>query len=325
MATAPATGGQLMNDRAERFRADLAALVGKPAGPVAVAVSGGPDSMALLALTHAVCPTIAATVDHRLRAESATEAAMVARWCGARGIAHTTLLPPDGWAPASIQADARALRYTLLAGWATANGAATLLTAHHADDQAETFLMRAGRGSGVTGLAGIRAVRDLDGLTLARPLLGWRRDELRAVAEAAGAPFVDDPSNTDPRFDRAHVRAWLADAPIDPVAVTRSAAACDEAAAALDAVADILCRERRRAGGWDVAGLPRELRRRLAHRAIADVRAGQRCEGRFDAATNVESLLDALEGGQSATLAGVQASSSGELWRFVAAPPRRSR
>ncbi|MFD1787477.1 tRNA lysidine(34) synthetase TilS [Sphingomonas floccifaciens] len=313
-----------MAEAVARFRNDCVALVGNPVGPLAVAVSGGPDSMALLALAKATGPTIAATVDHRLRSESAVEAAMVARWCRERDIPHATLVPPADWSPRSIQADARRLRYDLLAGWATAEGAKVLLTAHHADDQAETFLMRAGRGSGVSGLGGIRAARPLGGLTLARPLLGWRRAELRAVVDAMGVPFVDDPSNADPRFDRARMRVWLADAPINAAGVALSAAACGEAAAALDTLADLLFAERRRGDGWDVAGLPREMRRRLVTRAILDVRTSTPCEGRFDPATNVESVLDALEDGGKATLAGVLAFVRGGIWHFTAAPPRRS-
>ncbi len=313
-----------MTDVVLRFRTDLTALVGAPAGPIAVAVSGGPDSMALLALAHATGPTIAATVDHRLRAESAAEARMVARWCADRAIPHATLTPPPDWSPRSIQADARGLRYALLTDWARANAAHALLTAHHADDQAETFLMRAGRASGVTGLGGIRARRMLGDLPLARPLLTWRRAELRAVVAEQGLPFVDDPSNADPRFDRARLRAWLADAPIDAGAVAQSAAACGEAAAALDAVAALLFEDRRREGGWDVTDLPREIRRRLAVRAILAVRASTACEGRFDPATSVESLLDALTRGEKATIAGVLATADRQIWRFCAAPPRRS-
>lgn len=313
-----------MLETVERFRTDLTTLVGVLRGPIAVAVSGGPDSMALLALAHATVPTIAATVDHRLRPESGAEARMVADWCAANGIPHATFVPSDGWAPQSIQADARVLRYALLTDWARENGATVLLTAHHADDQAETFLMRAGRGSGVTGLGGIRASRDDRGITIARPLLGWRRAELRALVDAQGLPSVDDPSNADPRFDRVRMRDWLSDAPIDARAVAQSAAACAEAASALDAVADLMVTERRRGDGWDMSALPRELRRRLARRAILDVRAATPCEGRFDAASNVEGLLDTLDAGKKATIAGVLAVPRGQTWRFVPAPPRRS-
>ncbi len=147
-------------DAAERFARDLTALVAAPTSdhPLALAVSGGPDSMAMLALAAAAFPgrVIAATVDHRLRAAAAQEAAMVAGWCAAQGIAHATLAPDHPPAGASLQAQARHVRYALLGDWALAHGAGALATAHHADDQAETFLMRAARGSGPAGLAGIR-------------------------------------------------------------------------------------------------------------------------------------------------------------------------
>jgi len=317
---------------AERFRAELTALTGGAVPvPIAVAVSGGPDSMALLALAAATGPTIAATVDHRLRPASADEAAMVARWCAAAGVAHTTLVPPPDWAPRSIQADAREMRYALLGDWAAAGGAGALLTAHHADDQAETFVMRATRGSGVAGLGGIRPRRAAGAIAILRPLLGWRRARLRALAEGAGLPFVDDPSNADDRYDRTRVRRWLADAPFDAAALARSAAACAAASEALDAVLPLLRRDRMRGEddlerSWEVEALPRELRRRIVRESVAHVRDANRiAEGRCDAATDVEGLLSALEAGGSATLAGVSGSARGTVWRFRAAPPRRSR
>ncbi|WP_339501760.1 tRNA lysidine(34) synthetase TilS, partial [Pseudomonas canadensis] len=126
---------------------------------IALAVSGGPDSMAMLALAAAAFPgqVHAATVDHRLRAAAAAEARMVAAWCANAGVPHTTLVVAEPIGPGSVQARARAVRYELLLPWAAEIGASCLATAHHADDQAETFLMRAALGSGVAGLAGIRA------------------------------------------------------------------------------------------------------------------------------------------------------------------------
>ena len=340
-------------DAVDRFRRDLdAVLEPSPPGPLALAVSGGPDSMAMLALAANARPgkVVAATVDHGLRDGSADEAAMVARWCAAAGIAHATLRPAAGWAVKSVQADARQLRYALLGEWALGAGAAALLTAHHADDQAETFLMRAARGSGVAGLGGIRArwtwerhrwhrgcpdggvvaVAGVDALAVVRPLLGWRRVELAAVRAAAGLPSVHDPSNADDRFDRTRMRALLAThGDLDAAAVARSAAACAEADAAIDAMIAVLRRERRRdadvAGrAYDVAGLPRELQRRLARDAIGHVRdAGAIDEGRWSDAANVEALLDALAAGRPATLAGVRARADGDVWTFAAAPPRR--
>ncbi len=330
----------------DRFRHDLIALLGHaPNRALALAVSGGPDSMAMLALAVAAFPgqVIAATVDHRLRAESADEAAMVARHCAAIGVAHAILTPPHDWQPRTVQADARQLRYALLGAWAVGARAAALLTAHHADDSAETFLMRAARGSGVAGLSGIRPRWEWQperwdataprgkALPVLRPLLKWRRSALAEVVAATATPFVTDPSNTDDRFDRVRIREMLARTPdIDATALAQAAAACAEADAALAAMTELLHRERLRDGAPDsrtyhVANLPRELCRRLARAAIRHVRSAQPVtEGRWSNAGNVESLLDALESGGKATVAGVVASARGDIWTFSPAPPRRS-
>jgi len=357
-AVPPASAADALNplDPAwvERFRRDLQAALGKPfEATLALAVSGGPDSMAMLALAHASFPgrIAAATVDHRLRAASADEARMVADWCATAGIPHTTLQPQRRIFRSNIQADARHLRYDLLGQWAIETGAQALLTAHHCDDQAETFLMRARRGSGPGGLGGIRAqwrwerhrwhkgypkagvaaVADVAGVTVVRPLLDWRRDELRAIAEQAALPFVDDPSNADDRFDRVRMRQLLALNPwLDPVALARSARTCGESDAALAAMMDWIGRERTLASDVaerriDMSGLPRELRRRLARDAIGYIRLiDGTTEGNWGDSTNIESLLDALDAGSSATQAGVMASAKGDIWTFRPAPPRRS-
>ncbi|UIJ45491.1 tRNA lysidine(34) synthetase TilS [Sphingomonas cannabina] len=318
----------------ERFAVDVAAALGRGLDEgerLALAVSGGPDSMAMLALAHAAFPgrVVAATVDHRLRAASAEEAAMVAAWCSGRGIPHATLVPAEPIAGASIQARAREARYALLSGWAEEQGAAALLTAHHRDDQAETLLMRAARGSGVAGLAAVRVRRDLGVVPLIRPLLDWSRAELRAIVEAGGLPFVDDPSNRDDAFDRTRVRRLLEENRwFDAAGLARSAAHLAEAEQALAAWLDQLWAERARIDGaaltFDPAGLPRELRRRAVRRGIAEIRrtAGITAPAWSDA-TNVEPLLDALDGGRGATQAGVAIRSSRGRWRFAAAPPRR--
>jgi tRNA(Ile)-lysidine synthase len=327
----------------ERFRSDFEAVLGRPvtAGErIALAVSGGPDSMAMLALGHGAFPgqVVAATVDHRLRPESADEAAMVAGYCAAAGIAHQTLaVPVSPDAGDNIQSWARRERYALLRHWAAAAGAASLATAHHADDQAETFLMRAARGSGLSGLAAVRARRDIEipghpqGLALIRPLLGWRHRDLRAIAVAAELPFVDDPSNTDDRFDRTRFRRLLADTPwLDPIQLARSAAYLAEADADLVAVSAWLWTERRlpsedREAKLDIAGLPRAVRRHLARMAISHVliRDGEE-DSALPHAANIEALLDALEAGRAATQAEVMASAKGDVWHFRQAPPRRS-
>ena len=316
-----------MQVSADRFRTDLEAAFGGPLpadARIALAVSGGPDSMAMLVLAHAAygARVIAATVDHRLRPGGADEAAMVARYCATLGVPHTTLAPDAPIAGASIQAQARAARYALLEGWA--RGAAALLTAHHSDDQAETFLMRAARGSGISGLAGIRAMRDSGGVALLRPLLGWRRSELRAVAEGANTPFVDDPSNRDDAHDRTRFRQLFETNPwLDPRAIAASAGHLAETERAMSDFTDSYWRDRAKESAEsiviDVADLPRELRRRLARRAI------RAQDANVSDAANVEALLDSLEAGGGATQGSVMAAARGTVWTFRPAPPRRSR
>ena len=301
-----------------RFLADLARILPgglRPGEPLALAVSGGPDSMAMLWLAATALPgrVVAATVDHGFRPEAAAEARLVATACAALGVSHATLRPDWPIAGRNLHAAARAARYALLGRWAVTTGARTLATAHHADDQAETFLMRAVRGSGPAGLAGVRASRQEGELTIVRPLLDWRRTELAAVAAAADLPFVSDPSNTDDRFERSRVRRLLAEQPwLDPVGLARAARHVGEAEAALAAMADWLWRARRieptgedREIWLDMADLPRELRRRLARDAIRTVRQTDGLLPDFDLATNIEPLLDALEAGKAATQAGV--------------------
>lgn len=318
-----------------RFRRDLVALTGEEptfSRPLALAVSGGPDSMALLVLAADAFPhaVIAATVDHRLRLDAAGEARMVAGAADALGVPHRTLAIEEPIAGSSLQARARTARYDLLAGWAETFDALVLATAHHADDQAETFLMRAARGSGITGLAAIRPRGMIAGFAVARPLLGWRRAALRAIVRRAGVPFVDDPSNADPRHDRTRFRAlldhneWL-----DPPALARTAAAVGEAERDLAALADLLWQERVAVGADEVmlnpAGLPRDTLRRLARRAIATVRDRHAITAPpFDPAANIEALLDALAAAKRATHGGVLVAARRGAWAFRPAPPRRS-
>ena len=226
---------------------------------LAVAVSGGADSMALLWAVARVFPknnVLALTVDHRLRLQSAGEAAMVAQWCAQQGIDHRTL-EWHGEKPASgVQAAARTARYRLLAAACEHDAAPVLLTAHHADDQAETVFARLARGSGVDGLAAMPRERLIAAgagapVRLVRPLLSWRRNTLRALAEGEGLPVADDPSNDDAAYERVRRRAFLAAAGVQGFlgvdALTRTAAALGEAAALQEAqLADAFIA----AGGW---------------------------------------------------------------------------
>lgn len=200
---------------------------------LALAVSGGPDSLALLLLAHECLPgrIVAATVDHGLRPEATKEAAYVARLCARREILHTTL-KPDSPIGGNIQSQAREARYALLKRWACdAHQVNFIATAHHADDQLETLLMRLARGSGVSGMAGVRRRNGL----IIRPLLDFTRAELETICASAGVEPKRDPSNDDEAYDRVRIRNWLAadDHPLDPAAAVRTAGAMDDAEHAL--------------------------------------------------------------------------------------------
>ena len=180
-----------------------------------VAVSGGSDSLALL---HVLAdraqeggPELACvTVDHGLRPEAAAEAAMVARVCAGLGVSHDTLRW-QGWdGKGNLPDRARRARYGLIGDWARARGIAAVALGHTLDDQAETFLMRLARGSGVDGLAAMAAERRSDGIVWLRPLLGQRRGDLRQFLQGRGVAWVDDPTNEDPGYDRVKARAALA-------------------------------------------------------------------------------------------------------------------
>lgn len=314
------------------FAAELARLV--PADQkLGLGVSGGPDSLALLLLAAAARPgqIEAATVDHGLREGSADDAAMVAKLCAELGIPHQVL--PIAWdeKPATrIQEQARVRRYGALAEWARERGLKALATAHHADDQAETLIMRLRRGAGLTGLAGMRQAVRVPGSeeALIRPLLGWRRATLEKICAIAGVSPVKDPSNDDEKFERVRIRKALGDAApwLGPRAISASASHLADADVALNWAAN---REWFRVAevGDDqiilsVRELPRELRRRLLSRAVNMLAS----EGRSVPIRGRQSdrLIQALNQGKKVTLRGVLCS-GGERWTFAKAPPRKAK
>ncbi|WP_233543129.1 tRNA lysidine(34) synthetase TilS [Sphingomonas edaphi] len=306
-----------------RFAAGLDALL--PADKrLGVAVSGGADSLALLLLAKAARPgrVEAATVDHGFREASRAEAEKVAAICDTLGIPHTILtadwiIPPS----ANMQAEARAMRYRLLADWAEGRGLSAVAAAHHADDQAETLLMRLARGAGVRGLGGARPRRSLtERVMLVRPLLGWRRADLAAIVEATEMEAVDDPTNRDPRYDRSRFRRVLADADwADPSRLAASAAALRDADEALDwALAPLIeTRLMHDEPGVtvDPSGLPRELRRRLLLAGFAMLAAP------VPRGPDLVRAMAALEAGETVTLSGLKLQ-GGDHWRLAHEPPR---
>lgn len=179
---------------------------------LAVAVSGGRDSLALALLLHGWAAerdgrVLGLIVDHGLRAESAAEAAAARNTLARHGI-DSVILSWSGAKPRTgLQEAARIARYRLLRAECRRRGILHLLLAHHADDQAETVTMRAARRSGPDGLAGMAAVVDQPEVRLLRPLLAESRARLTATLLARGVQWLDDPSNVDPRFERARLRA----------------------------------------------------------------------------------------------------------------------
>ncbi len=181
---------------------------------LAVAVSGGPDSLALCLLadrwaTAQGGSVLALTVDHGLRPEAAQEARQVGRWLAARGIAHRVLRRTGAKPRSGIQDAARRARYALLEAECQAAGILHLLLAHHQDDQAETVAFRAARSSGPAGMAGMSAIVERPRLRVLRPLLPVPRARLQATLRALGQTWLDDPSNRDPRFARTRLRETL--------------------------------------------------------------------------------------------------------------------
>jgi len=313
----------------DRFSRDLNTLI-PPGEKIVVAVSGGPDSLALLLLAAAARPgqVEAATVDHALRAESRSEAELVAGVCEKLGVPHSILTVEWKEKPETgIQERARNARYGLLARWTVEHGARALLTGHHADDQAETLLMRLIRGAGVKGLAGMRRLARTPGanLVLLRPLLGWRHAELEQLCADVGIKPADDPSNGDDQFERVRIRQALAGADwFDSGAVALSAANLAQADAALRwAAAQEWKRGVTNGGGQIIyrpTDAPLEIRRRVARRAILALAT----EGRGDIrGPALEKVLIALTKGQRVTLRGVLCI-GGQQWRFAKAPPRRA-
>ncbi len=285
---------------------------------VAVACSGGPDSMAVTAMLNdwARARSIEMTaliVDHGLRENSSDEAVQVRQWLIERGIRAEILDQQrdksDAVAPTSnIQARARALRFDLLIGWCEAHGVDHLVLGHHLDDQAETFLLRLARGSGVDGLGAMRprqANTDLytgHSLVLLRPLLDLSKSDLAGVLKDRNWPSVGDPSNMDPRFNRVRWRQMapaLAELGLDAERLAKTARLMARASDTLERLTDIVCAENLRiddAGGWAevtlsaFVELEEEVALRLLSRVLCLV-SGQPYRPRL---TSLESALETL-------------------------------
>ena len=287
---------------------------------VLLAVSGGPDSLAMLLLAHAAMPKriSAATVDHQLRPEAADEANFVAALCAQLVIPHSVLRPQSP-ITGNLQSAARAVRYALLHNHADAAECDFIATAHHADDQLETVLMRISRGSGIDGLAAVRAQQG----RIIRPMLELTKSELEEICESSGIAPVRDPSNEDDNFDRVAMRQWLASTahPFDPHRAVRTATAFADASEALEWMTVSLFETHvlRDDDGLvlNANSLPREIQRRLLLRILNQIQPG--CVPRGDA---IDRALDTLNNGDRQMLGNVLCE-GGETWRFRPAPHRQ--
>jgi tRNA(Ile)-lysidine synthase len=284
--------------------------------------------MALLHLLHGICTLHgtklrAVTVNHGLRAEAAGEADMVHRFCATLGVQHETLLWDNWDGTGNLQKAARDARYGLMAQWAKANEITTIALGHTADDQAETFLMRLGRRSGVNGLAGMSNRMTRNGIAWVRPLLAAERSDLRGYLQSQNIAWVDDPSNDDMAFDRIKARRILdvlAPLGIDAQGLSAVAAHMAQARTALDwqtflaarevaeieAGAIVICERKLRI-------LPDEIQRRLFVHAVNWI-SGAAYSARHGAIT---ALMQSLRKGQAATVDGCHAHRvAGRIWVF---------
>ncbi|MEY3833631.1 MAG: hypothetical protein RLZZ130_1109, partial [Pseudomonadota bacterium] len=239
--------------------------------------------------------------------------------CKDMHVPHVILSPAEKIS-GNIQSSARHARYALLAQAAEQHDCAYIATAHHADDQLETVLMRLARGSGVDGLS---AIRSANGKIL-RPLLGFTKDELIFICAAAGLDPVQDPSNANTDFERVAMRNWLANTqhPFRADRAARTASAMADASEALNWMTETLAQEKvqRETGAvmCDARDVPREIQRRLLIHCLQLLEPELAPRG--DA---IDRLLSELSDGRTATMGAVKCE-GGDNWRFTMAPPRRN-
>jgi tRNA(Ile)-lysidine synthase len=331
-----------VSDHSPIFVDEAAALFGDLAGApgLLLAISGGPDSTALLFLAarwrkKSKTKLTAVTVDHGLRKEARREAAAVAKLAKKLGVSHRVVKWTGAKPKSGIQQAARNARYALLAAAAKKVGASHIVTAHTLDDQAETVLMRMARGSGIGGLGGMARGTRLGDLTLLRPLLDVPKARLVATCKAAKLGYADDPSNVDPKFTRARLRplmAVLAAEGLDARRLSVLARRLRRADAAIEAVVE------RAAAQWPAgedatiipaagfASLPAEVALRVLGRVVASHASEGPVElGKLEALAAL--VLPAAQKPAKApfrrTLAGALVTVGGAGLRVETAPARR--
>lgn len=310
----------------------MAAHHGSVGAVWAVAVSGGGDFLALMHLlagfarARRLPAPVVLTVDHGLRKASAGDARQVVRWAKAAGLPAHVLVWRGNKPKSGIEALAREARYRLMGDWMTKKSVTTLFVGHTEDDQAETFLLRLARGSGLDGLAAMRdvapwPVAGFAGLQVARPLLGFSREELRSYLKASDQAWLDDPMNEDLAFDRVKLRkarAALEEAGLSAARIAYAAAHLARARESLEILTEAVVERAVRFGGRGMLLDPEALAaapRELGLRALASVLmavSGQVYRPRFE---SLERLFDALSdtgSRTSATLHGCQIGPAGK-------------
>lgn len=286
---------------------------------IAVACSGGADSMALTLLLQEWVQArdgslTALIVDHAIRPESAAEAQKVAGWLAALRIDYKVLPWRGATIDSGVQAAARTARYALLSAWCEARACLHLAVAHHREDQAETVLLRLARGSGVDGLSAMAPVAETRALRIIRPLLSMPRARLRATLRALGQDHVEDPSNRNDRF--ARIRMRMLGSALDGAGMTpwRLAATASHMARAREALDDATAKLLARAvvlheSGYGILkpGLLAAAPRETGLRALAGLLAcigGGAYTPRFERLERLYDTIDVIPGGSGRTLAG---------------------
>jgi tRNA(Ile)-lysidine synthase len=282
--------------------------------PGAVAVSGGGDSLALMHLLKAwakerrLPAPVVLTVDHGLHRESGATARKVLRWADAAGLRAHLLRWKEPRPTSDVEAAAREARYRLMGEWCRRHGIATLYAGHTLDDQAETFLLRLARGSGLDGLSAMRAVNaypvaDYQELRLVRPLLGFERRALREYLIAIAQSWVEDPMNEEPRFSRVRIRRLMGELQAAGLTAARIADAASHLGRARDALDEATAAVLKRAciahegtvlvEAAALLAAPREVGLRALSRVLMGV-SGQVYRPRFE---RLERLFDTIAAG----------------------------
>jgi tRNA(Ile)-lysidine synthase len=324
MADGPIADGELAG-----LFADLRSF-----GSLALAVSGGPDSTALMHLyarwrsMESAPRAVVLTVDHGLRGGSAAEAQAVSAAAKRLGFASQILRWTGPKPETGLQEAAREVRYRLMARAAAAQGLEAIVTAHTEDDQAETLLMRLARGSGLDGLAAMPARSEQAGVPVVRPLLAVPKGRLIATLKTASIPFATDPSNSDPRFERSRLRSGmtaLVDVGLTSPMLARSARRLERARRALEAATDELARsavEVTPAGALllaleALAEAPEELAVRLAQRLTIAAGGAAPAPSLAKVEALTEWLASAPTGGRTLGRAEVSIRSAGGVRRAL--------